>query len=162
MSNLFDQHQFNKLIRDQMGNTNLNNIDPNNLDLSWIDKYVSDTIEKAFSRTSSTSNVDSSKPTTNTNTGELKTDLLDIHHYLIAKIYIPKHIDHKKIKLGLNSNKLKIKGLPSGNSQTIDLPTHIDTYDTKAIYKNQILEVRMPKVPDDDEDYNSVKVHFDD
>ncbi|MDP5272503.1 Hsp20/alpha crystallin family protein [Chengkuizengella axinellae] len=156
MNNLFDQRQFNKLIKDQLANTSSSDIDPTNLDLSWIDKYVSETLDKAFSRTGTINTREAPS-----STEQLKTDLLDIHHYLIAKIHIPKHIDHKKIKLSINATKLKIRGLPEGDSQMVDLPTQIDTHDTKAIYKDHILEVRMPKLPDNDDNYNHVKVHFD-
>lgn len=89
-------------------------------------------------------------------------DLIDQKDKLVAKIELP-GVEKKDIKISLSENNLTVQGEIERDreakkedyyccervfgkySRTISLPVEVDEKNIKAIFKNGILEITMPK-----------------
>lgn len=72
-----------------------------------------------------------------------------LHDYVIVRIPIKENVKLKEMKVYHTSSELILEGFPKqGETQTIQLPALVQHKKSKAIYKQQTLEISMPKVQD--------------
>jgi len=78
--------------------------------------------------------------------GGQESHLFETHKSVIYRINVPKDVDPNLIRVWVNPVHLRLEGI-SGRQQkqTIALPAPVVPKASKAVYKNNILEVRMLK-----------------
>jgi len=99
------------------------------LDLSSLHNYV----QNAISR------VSMGEPA-------LISEVFETHQYAIAKIKISKKLYSNQLRVFVNYNQIKLEGLTGYKAQIINLPCHVEASNCKAIYRQGILEIKLPKV----------------
>lgn len=121
-----------------------------NHDLSWLDGYIQDMVSQAM-------------PTSgNKKTGfgqtRLHSDVFDTHHFMIVRTHIPERVNIRKLKVAFNNaNQVRISGVGE-EDETISLPA-AGRYDgSKAIFKDDILEIRIPK--ESNEQYQEIYIQY--
>lgn len=75
----------------------------------------------------------------------LSYDLFETHRSVIIRLHIPKDVSPHKVRASVNRRKVRIE-LPSGKRQEIRLEKPVNPKRSHAVYKEGILEVRMPKI----------------
>ncbi|MBU9712329.1 Hsp20/alpha crystallin family protein [Evansella tamaricis] len=78
-----------------------------------------------------------------------QTRIIEIHGFIIIQILIPKHIDINDIDVQHDSTKVVIKGFPTSKPFEIKLPDLVRKKASRAIYKKNILEIRLLKHEDE-------------
>jgi HSP20 family protein len=113
-----------------------------NYDLSSINAYVQNVISQAT-------------------TGEVKlsTEVFETHRSVIAKIKLPKQLHPKNLRIQVNANNIKIEKTEGNEEQIIHLPCRVDPSGRKAVYKQSVLEIRIPKVNTKDP-YHEVFIRY--
>lgn len=75
--------------------------------------------------------------------------VFELHYFVIVRIEIEPHIDVNDLKIYHTSNQLILEGLPDKNGKkVIPLPAVVHHKGTKAIFKDHILEISIPKGKD--------------
>ncbi|WP_274363484.1 Hsp20/alpha crystallin family protein [Paenibacillus thermotolerans] len=75
----------------------------------------------------------------------LSYDLFETHRSVILRLNIPKNMSPHEVKASVNRRKVRIE-LPSGKLQEIKLEKPVNPKRSQAVYKEGVLEVRMPKI----------------
>ncbi|MEX2461452.1 MAG: Hsp20/alpha crystallin family protein [Paenibacillaceae bacterium] len=113
-----------------------------NYDLSSIHTYVQNVLSQVA--------VDELK---------LRVEIFETHQSVIAKIKIPKHLDPRSLKIWVNTSHIKMERTQDNKEQMINLPSRVDSNTSKAVYKQGILEIRIPKLKARDR-YHEVFVRY--
>lgn len=132
MSNAFDWNHFHQLFEQFFQQGTKTGVGTN-LDLSWINKHMEETLNSAL------------PPYTQNHRKGYTSEIIEIHNYVIVKIKIPKS-DTKKIQLKVSSSRLQIINTETHKKEILSLPALIRTDTSKAIYSNGVLEVRLMKL----------------
>jgi len=111
------------------------------VDLSSIDKYVQNVLSHVSDQTSIP-----------------LPELFETHYSVIARMKVSSKADVKQIKISVNSTQLKLKGIYDREEKLIKLPCCVEAAYCKALLKNGILEVKMPKVKHNSS-YYEVPIH---
>ncbi|GIP11086.1 hypothetical protein J1TS5_32560 [Paenibacillus macerans] len=106
--------------------------------LSWVGDYVQKQLQKSMP-------ADFKIPIFNDNAGNY--ELHETHRSLIVRLPVSDHFELDHTKISVNRNKLRIV-LPSGEKQEIQLKKQVNPKQTRAKYKEGILEIQMPKMPE--------------
>ncbi|HEX6923101.1 MAG TPA: Hsp20/alpha crystallin family protein [Bacillales bacterium] len=104
-------------------------------DMSWVKDYVEDVMSQAFPG--------QFKDGAHRN-GNIKSDVFETHHSMIIRMDVPEDIIPENVKVMFHTNELKVEGIAS-QPQIIKLPGNGLYKGSKAIYKNHVLEIRIPK-----------------
>ncbi|CAH0120564.1 MULTISPECIES: hypothetical protein [unclassified Paenibacillus] len=116
------------------------------LDMSSIENYVKDVLNRV-----STMNIGSGET-------QLSCEVFETHHFVFVRIRIPKQINPKSLRIFLNTFQVKIEGLPGGREQMIKLPAPVVSMESRALYKEPYLQIKIPKLPG--ESYDEVYVRY--
>ena len=113
-----------------------------NYDLSAINSYVQNVLSQAT-------------------VGEvmLNAEVFETHQSVIAKIKLPKQLHPRNLRIRINANHIKIEKTENNVEQIIHLPCRVDPNGRKAVYKKNILEIRIPKVKAKDR-YHEVFIRY--
>ena len=65
--------------------------------------------------------------------------------YVSVKIFLPENTNPYALRAYVSTVKLRIEGLPGEGKLSITLPEEVSAVGTRAIYKDRVLIVRMPK-----------------
>jgi hypothetical protein len=84
--------------------------------------------------------------------------VFETHQTVIARIPVTSRLEAAKIKVFAGTSQIRIEGLANGRKQIFQLPSPIDFNQAKAVYKDQVLEVRAPKEPN--EPYKQINVQL--
>ncbi|MED4600171.1 Hsp20/alpha crystallin family protein [Paenibacillus validus] len=103
-------------------------------DLSWVDGYIKDVLKKTIPQME-----------VQTLNHHFHSEVFDTHNNVIVKVHIPDRAQARKIRVLLNTDQLRLEGLPDDKTQTIGLPGFIVPSSCKAVYKNGILQLHMRK-----------------
>lgn len=123
---------FQEAMRQGGGNSQT---DWGNQDLSWIADYVNDMMQQSFPGQYYGGSFSSTR---------LKQEVFETHDFIIARIEVPEDIDPEHLKVYFLTNELKVEGVDS-ETQRIQLPRNGLYKGSKAIYKEGILEIKIPK-----------------
>lgn len=123
------------------------------MDSSWIGDYVQDVLKHSFSDSAQNMNWESKS------FSRIEYDLFETHNSVIVRLRIPENIHPKHIKLFVGSNRLKVENLSTKQKQMITLPNTIDAEGSRAVFKDNVMEVRMPKANDSDF-FNEIKIRY--
>lgn len=78
----------------------------------------------------------------------LQEQIIELHGFVIVQIPLAEDLLNHLI-MEANTTHLVLYGLPSGEQKKIKLPSCVRSDSAKAIYKEQLLEIRLPKIQDD-------------
>jgi len=90
---------------------------------------------------------------------KLIVEVFETHQSVIAQIKIPKQLNPRSLKIWVKTSHIKIERTQDNKEQLISLPSNVDSNTSKAVYKQGILEVRMPKLKARDR-YQEVLVRY--
>lgn len=145
LENLLGENIPKGLLKDRM-----------NMNAGWVGDYVQNVLKKSFSgaRTGSKETATDKNDSPN-----FEYEMFETHNSVIVRLHIPDDIHHKNVATYASSNLLKIEQLPSRKKQLIRLPSLVDPGQSKASYKERVLEVRMAKHADEDI-FNEIKIRY--
>jgi HSP20 family molecular chaperone IbpA len=148
-------------------------------DFSWLDKFVEGTISKAlpnhqfpfnmakgglksldkymdqiFSQAMPNAN---GQPLFNSGQDSVKSEVFETHHWMFVRIKVPNRAIASKLRISLGVNQVRVSGLTK-EIETIGLPATARLEGARAIYKDGILEIRIPK--DLNEQFHEVNIQF--
>ncbi|WP_068617572.1 Hsp20/alpha crystallin family protein [Paenibacillus tuaregi] len=109
------------------------------LDPSEVDKYVEDAISKAMSGNSlfDAGAVGSRK---------MNHEIMDTHHFIIAKIRVPRQIHPENLWVQVSRTQVKFSGHEEEQPQIITLAAPVNPLKSSATFKLGSLQVKMPKL----------------
>ncbi|MCG8515712.1 MAG: Hsp20/alpha crystallin family protein [Halanaerobiales bacterium] len=82
----------------------------------------------------------------------------EIHGFTIVRLEIPAGINQRNIKVFLKGNQVIINWTPDQREQTFQLTTNVSPKNTKAIVKDNVLELRLPSDPEIET--NEISIQF--
>lgn len=109
----------------------------NNMFRTNLQEYIEKILDNSFNNISEEADVFDSM---NNNV-----EVFEIHDYLFIRRKIPDGIDEKSIQIFVKDNRVKIQW-EQNDSDIVDLPVNINIEEGKAIVKDNVLELRFPKV----------------
>lgn len=120
--------------------------------LSWVEEYVKDLVSEAVPRSIVRTTDKSAKHSS------VSCNVFETHTMLIAKIKVPRDINPQVVRVFLAPNRLQIKGLPNKEEVTVPLAANVRHNGSRAVCKDHVIEVRMPK--ERETDYKEVPVKY--
>lgn len=108
---------------------------PQNSDLTWIEDYVKEMLAQVLPGGATQP---PSVPS------RMRPDVIDTHHCLIVRANVPERANLRKLKVFFHANRLRISGL-SDEEVIVPLPALGRYEGSKAIFKDDVLEIRIPK-----------------
>lgn len=109
------------------------------LDPADVDKYVEDAITKALG--------DNRIPDFgHAGRTKLSHEIIDTHHFVIAKIKIPRRVHPENVWVQVSRTQLRINGVEEGEPQHIALPAPVNPTGAKATFKLGSLQIKIPKM----------------
>jgi HSP20 family molecular chaperone IbpA len=132
LSNIFNGQFFQHPLIEQ-ALKNHKNLFPSQ-DMSWIEEQVQHVLHQTMPAVNQAINKQA----------QLDYNLFETHDYMIVRINAPQ-LDMDIVNVYLNLNQLILEGLPKGK-QTIILPAIGRWKGCKAVYKNNVLEIRVAKL----------------
>jgi HSP20 family molecular chaperone IbpA len=134
----FDWQSLEKMLADRLPFPLPDMAKVNHRDASWVSDYVNQLLK--------TSRVaDPSADPIRTVTG-LNADIYETHTSVICRIRVPADADIYSIRVWVHSRHLKLEGLPGKrHTQTIALPASVNSKSCSAIFKKDVLEIKMAK-----------------
>jgi HSP20 family molecular chaperone IbpA len=112
----------------------------NHRDASWVSDYVNRLLQ-----TSSAAETDIDADPIRTITG-MNADLYETQSSVICRVRVPEGADIYSIRVWVHSRHLKLEGLPGKQrTRTIVLPATVNSKSCSAIFKNDVLEIKMAK-----------------
>lgn len=153
MNNPFDWQAFQKQLKEHLPQLPHHSPPVQSMDFSWIEEYVKNALEQSIKSSMPTpknTNIprtSSEAPLSEQNIHEenVKVDIFEIHHYVIAKINVPEHLNPRRIRCSFNANRISIKVLPHTQSQLFQLPSKVETSNYKARFKAPYIEIQLRK-----------------
>ncbi|RRJ65824.1 hypothetical protein EHV15_25080 [Paenibacillus oralis] len=106
--------------------------------LSWVGDFVQKQLQKSMPS-------DINIPIFNNKA--VNYNLYETHRNLIVRLPVSEHFSQDQPKVSVNRNKLRIV-FPSGEEQEIQLKKQVNPRKSRAKYKEGILEIQMPKLPE--------------
>lgn len=106
-----------------------------NQDSSWIEDYVKGVLSQVLPDDTIQNH---SIPI------RLRPDVIDTHHYIIVRAKIPEHANTRNMKVFFNTGQVRLSGLTE-KEEVVSLPSPGRYNGSKAIFKDDILEIRIPK-----------------
>ncbi|WP_282941990.1 Hsp20/alpha crystallin family protein [Paenibacillus sp. RC67] len=100
-------------------------------DTSWVEEYVKNILEKSLPKRGQIKSL-SKEPS----------EIFETHHFVIMKMNMP---DNANPIVKIRTDQVKIEGLSGTNSQVVRLPCHIDPRQSRASYKDGVLQIKMKK-----------------
>jgi HSP20 family molecular chaperone IbpA len=114
--------------------------DFSNRDFSWIEDYVKGTLMNAIPEQMGDLKTQSTR---------VKHQVFEAHHYMIVRIDLPDDVSAEDVKVFLNTNELKVQAGEEDVTKTINLPVNGSYKGSEALYKDSVLEIRIPKKNND-------------
>lgn len=71
-------------------------------------------------------------------------DLFETHRSVIVRLRLPDDVRPRELEMSVSCHKVRIK-LPSGGRQVIPLPNAVNPKRARSLFRNGILELRLPK-----------------
>lgn len=126
-----DWDQFQQSFKDQ--------IPFNNQQLPWIQDYIQNILSQTMP----------GPLKGQAHSSRYRSEVFETHDYMIAKIKLPEGVNPDKLKVLLGNHILRLEGDSREESHTLTLPSPGRFHGSRAICKNGVLEVRIPKEDND-------------
>lgn len=150
----FDWANLEKVISERMTTMNpaQNRTSGVPMDFSWIDKFVKDTMQQSLHSFMGNSNTNQ---TGYTDTASVRSsfgsaagpspEIFETHRSVIARFKLPENTDIHQFDVKVTPNQLKLKHMEDSEFQAFALPTLVSGTGSRAVCRDHIVEVRMPK-----------------
>jgi HSP20 family protein len=115
-------------------------------DLSSINNYVQNAILHAM-------------PGDITKYPDIHPDIFETHHFVIVKLKLPKKLNPNNIRVFIQANHIKLEGWTNEKEHMIKLPCSVLSSKSNALFKQGVLEIKMPKIKFRDR-YQEVFIRF--
>lgn len=109
---------------------------------NWVENYV----QRILKNVPGVSNSNAHQP--------LSHEVFQTHHFVFIKIKVPDSIRERAMQVSVSSTQLKIEGLPEKQSFVVQLPVLVKARESRASYKDGILQIKVRKNNDDLDFYN--------
>lgn len=130
----FDWESFqNQFFNEGIWRNTLNNTTGQ---IPWVEDYV---------KTLLSNHIPNSDQTPTSPLSPVSYNIFETHHFVLVKILVPSHIEPKTLSLHVSPIELLVHGLPRNEETAIRLPALVRQNGSKAVYKDRVLEVRLPK-----------------
>lgn len=176
MNKPFDWENFQHQLKSQLPKLQQNSNVSETFDFSWIEEYVRNTIEESMGQIKQENTAKPSKKTTSSSSApkttqidqnddpkeehlNLKTELFEIHNFVIVKVIVPEQLNPRRIRCALNDYRLSIRVLPQKKAQIINLPCNVLSSKYKARFKERFIEIQLPKDPLS-EPFHPIKISY--
>jgi len=133
---------------------------------AWIGDYVQDIMKKSFAQTGAVGEEFEARVSSGSEEAEhgheglsYKHKVFQTHNHVIVRVHIPQEVHYKNVKAYASGHMLKIEQDPSRKKMYIKLPAAVDSGRARAIYKERVLEIRIPKL-DEAEMYQEIPVRY--
>jgi HSP20 family molecular chaperone IbpA len=134
----FDWQSLEKMLADRLPFPLPDMSKINHRDTSWVSDYVGQLLK--------TSKVADTAVDPIRSIAGLNADLYETHQSVICRIRVPEGADIYSLRVWVHSRHLKLEGLPGKRqTRTIALPASVNSKACRATYKDDVLEIRMPK-----------------
>jgi HSP20 family molecular chaperone IbpA len=128
----FDWKEFEKMLGSRVPFPFQDLIKAGAKDASWVGNYVQQILKQSHLPGAVNSSLDY--------------ELFETHKSVICRVNVPKDTNPSLIRLWINSQHLKLEGVPSSRDKAkIPLPAPVIAKTSKAVFKKDVLEIRMPK-----------------
>lgn len=180
MSNPFDWEQFNKNLQEQLPDPAKEIAKPSGLDLSWIEQYVQDALKRAFEmkapaqmplsqaedpqrKTGKTKSVQKRQSSSHdrTESFDLSTEVMELFRSVVVKVHVPEQLNPRRIRIAASANRLRLIIMPYRKTQIVPLPHRVIPNEAKSIFRNDVIEIRLPK-NDEGEIYKEIHTDWSD
>lgn len=129
----------------------------------WIGEYVQDVLKRSFGERAAGEGAEEKAHTAEAagSQGELdyEYETFETHSNVIVRVSVPPDVHVKNIHVYAGSTQLKLEQDPSRKKLYIDLPRPVEGAAAKAVYKDRILEIRLPKL-DEADIFQEVRVRY--
>ncbi|OPA77870.1 molecular chaperone [Paenibacillus selenitireducens] len=129
---MFDWKSFEEFFGGKLPFMEMENGTPSE---SWVENYVQGVLKNI--------------PTATNKNNLIKHDIFQTHNFVFIKIAIPKHIRIRDLQVSVSQNQIRIEGLPENQHHIIKLPEIVKSQESKAKFKNGILQIKVRKNNDD-------------
>ncbi|WP_314584119.1 Hsp20/alpha crystallin family protein [Paenibacillus terrigena] len=102
---------------------------------NWVEDYVQGILRNI--------------PTTAKKNNLLKHDIFQTHNFVFIKVAIPQNVNIRDLQVSVSPNQIMIEGLPENQHHVIKLPEIVKFRDSKAKFKDGILQIKVRKNIDD-------------
>ncbi len=181
MNHSFDWEQFTKDLKARLPDPDREIAKLPEMDLTWIEKYVQDALKRAFSakppatftpqkndykkkkaspKKSASHNKDRAFTSHyRTELDELKTEVLELFRHVVVKVYVPEHLNPRRIRVASSSDRIRVQVVPHQKVQIIPLPHRVNPGQAKSVYQNGWIEIHLPK-NEEAETYKEIHIHW--
>lgn len=120
-------------------------------DPSWIGDYVQRLLKQV------------NLPKVNiTPNSAVDSDVFETHKSVIVRVTVPKAVNPNLIRVWINTHHVRIEGIPDTRQKhTIALPAPVLAKSGRAVFKDGVLEIRIPKYSSE-RGYKEIYVQFTD
>ncbi|TMV52173.1 hypothetical protein FE783_04305 [Paenibacillus mesophilus] len=114
--------------------------------IPWVDRYVkgilADAVPGAVQKASSQTG---QSPPSSSKLSSAASNVFETHHAVIVRIRLSADVVPHHIRLHASPNEIVVSGLPGDEDKLVKLPAVIRVEGAKAICKQGILEITLPK-----------------
>jgi HSP20 family molecular chaperone IbpA len=110
--------------------------------IPWVDRYVKGILAEAVPDSAAANFKPSAAPSRQT---AVACNVFETHRAVIVRVKLSGGPASRDVRVFGTAYELRLAGLPGGEARTIKLPVPVRLDGAKAICKEQILEVTLPK-----------------
>lgn len=130
----------------------------------WIGSYVEEVLKQSFGGAAHPeesgerdSTVSSADAPVRASELDYEYEVFETHSSVIARVNIPGGVHIRNVRLYASDDQLKLEQDPARQQLYIRLPHAVDHGAAKAVFKDRVLEIRLPKV-DEAELFREVRI----
>lgn len=112
--------------------------------IPWVDRYVKGVLADAVPAAAAAGS-QAAPPAAVSKQSSLACNVFETHRALIVRIRLSADDEPRDIRLLATPNELKVAGLAGGEEKTVKLPLPVRVDGAKAICKQRIVEVTLPR-----------------
>ncbi len=115
-------------------------------DSSWLDQLIEETLQQAMPTNSAQSAKSMHAQSADKRYDYVDTkDIMETHRSLIIQMKLPDKFNPRLLRLYVSPLSVRVEGLPDGAKRSIELPREIQMVGIRSSYKDNVLEIRLPK-----------------
>ncbi|GAA3405905.1 hypothetical protein ACFFNY_26120 [Paenibacillus hodogayensis] len=111
--------------------------------IPWVDRYVKGILADAVPGPSD--NGRTAQPTAESRQSSLACNVFETHRALIVRIRLSADMEPRQLRLAAMPHELRLAGLPGGEEKTVRLAVPVRVDGAKAVYKQNVIEVTLPR-----------------
>lgn len=114
--------------------------------IPWVDRYIKGILADAVPGVVSRPPEEPGQPPAfSSKYSAITCNLFETHRSLIVRVRLSMDAEPKNTRIFVSPNEVNVIGLPGGEERTVKLPTPVRVDGAKAVCKNRIVEITLPK-----------------